>query len=60
MNQTVDCDIVRTKEDLDHCVEAYITMYIVLNVCIDMQGQLRRVQCYWDVWSLGCLLECIP
>ena len=32
------------KKDLDHCVEAYMTMYIVLNLCVNVQGQVQSVQ----------------
>ena len=48
-----------SKEDLDHCVEAYMNVYSVLKLCVDVEGQLRSVQYYCVAWCLGCLLKCI-
>ena len=39
-------DIMISEEDLGHYVEAYMTVHIVLNLCVDVKGQVRIVQCY--------------
>lgn len=53
-------DIVISEKDLGHCVQAYMTVHIVVNLCVDVEGQLCIVQCCWVVGCLGCLLDCVP
>ena len=53
-------DIVSSEEDLDHRAEAQKSVYIIMTLFVDVDGQVRSVQYYWAALSLGWLLECIP
>ena len=33
-------NIVIREEDLGHCIQAYTTMYIVLNLSVNVEGQV--------------------
>ena len=53
-NQQMICDIVTSKEDLDHYVEAYKNVCLVLKLCADMEEHLGTVWCcamcpLWDM-----------
>ena len=49
VNGIVNCDIVSNKEDLDHCVEVHKDICIVLNLYVDVEGQLYTVQGFWAI-----------
>ena len=37
-NEVVICDIVSSEGDLDQCVKAHMIVYIVLKLCVDVEG----------------------
>ena len=44
MNETVIDNIVNSEGDLGHCVKAKMNVSTVLELCVDVEGQVRTEQ----------------